>query len=92
MAYNGLTVRSNQPLMEGIMIAKIIVLIAFLVILYCLASGLVYLVREGVGSRKLVIALTWRITLSLCLFAFMILAYFMGWVTPHALMVMPATQ
>jgi hypothetical protein len=74
------------------MISKIIVLIVFLVILYALGSGLYYLVREGIGSRKLVVALTWRIALSLGLFAFMILAYFLGWIAPHALMTMPVTH
>jgi hypothetical protein len=68
---------------------KIIVLIVLAVILYCLGSGLFYLVREGVGSRKLVIALTWRIVLSLCLFAFILISYLLGWVTPHAVFAVP---
>ena len=64
---------------------KVIVLIVLAVIFYCLGSGLYYLVREGMGSRKLAIALTWRIVLSLCLFAFILLAYFVGWITPHSI-------
>jgi len=36
-------------------------------------------------SRKMVRALTWRIGLSLGLFVLLILAYYLGWITPpHA--------
>lgn len=65
------------------MAPRIIVLVVLAVILYCLGSGLYYLVREGMGSRKLVIALTWRIILSLCLFGFIMLAVYFGWITPN---------
>lgn len=71
------------------MITRIIVGIVFLVILYCLASGLYYLVREGTSSVNLVKALTWRIILSVCLFAFILLAYFLGWLHPNPVMVAP---
>ncbi len=71
------------------MVSKIIVLIGLVVILYCLGSGLYYLVHDKVDSRRLVVALTWRIVLSLCLFAFMLLAYFLGWITPHAIAMTP---
>lgn len=67
------------------MIFKWIVFIILLVILYALGSGLFYLAREGFESKRLVRALTWRIVLSLALFGFLILAYFVGWVVPHAL-------
>jgi len=70
------------------MAIKILVLVVLAVILYCLASGLFYLGRQtNSGRAKLVVALTWRIILSLCLFAFLLIAYFLGWIHPHMIMV-----
>lgn len=67
------------------MVFKIIVVIGLAVILYCLGSALYFLVKDGISSRKLAIALTWRIVLSLCLFAFIMLSYLLGWAVPHGL-------
>lgn len=65
---------------------KILVVLFLVVILYCLGSGLVYLVREKneTDARAVVRALTWRITLSLTLFFLLMLSYWMGWIHPHA--------
>lgn len=52
-------------------------------ILFSLGSGLVFLLRDKAGSTRMVKALTWRIGLSLLLFALLISAYFLGWVHPH---------
>ena len=71
------------------MISRMIVIVIFLVILYCLGSGLYHLVREGTSSVNLVKALTWRIILSVGLFVFIIIAYFLGWIHPNAVMVAP---
>jgi len=66
------------------MLAKIIVLLFIIAILYNLGSGLVYLVRRKKGeSTKVAKALTWRIGLSLLLFVLLFVAYALGWIKPH---------
>lgn len=69
------------------MLLKIIVIVLLFVVLYCLGSGLYYLVREGQGSVNLAKALTWRVSISLLVFTLLIVAYFMGWITPHPLLI-----
>lgn len=70
------------------MAIKILVLVVLAVILYCLGSGLYHLARQtNSDKRKLVVALTWRIILSVCLFLFLLVAYFLGWIHPHMIMV-----
>ena len=69
------------------MLMKLIVLLALLVIVYCLGSGLFHLVREGRDSVKMARALTWRIVLSLSLFVLLLLAYGFGWIVPHGLVI-----
>ncbi len=68
---------------------KILIIIAFLVIIYNLGAALVYLIKRKDNdvetSRKLAKALTWRIGLSVSLFLFIALAYALGWVTPHGI-------
>lgn len=74
------------------MLLKILVLLLLGIILYCLGSGLFYLMREGnkdSDSIRMAKALTWRITLSVLLFAFLIFSYFMGWIVPHSVIVSP---
>ncbi len=66
------------------MFAKAIIIIAMLIILYSLGSGLIFLVRDEGKTRRTVKALTWRIGLSLLLFLFLFLAFSMGWIKPHA--------
>jgi cytochrome bd-type quinol oxidase subunit 1 len=68
---------------------KIVVIIFLLVILYCLASGVYFLVKRSDEPQKLAKALTWRIGLSFCLFALLFVAYFLGWIKPHLISVMP---
>ncbi len=63
---------------------KIIILIVFAVILYCLGSAAFYLVKRS-DADKLARALTWRIALSIALFLLLILSAFMGWVHPHGI-------
>ncbi len=62
------------------------IIIGFLIaILVALFSGLYFLVkdRSGDDSRRVVHALTWRVALQLALIAFLVLAFFMGWLRPH---------
>ena len=69
------------------MLLKIAVIVFLLVILYCLGSGLYYLIKEGRDSVAMVKALTWRITISITLFLLLLLAYAIGWIAPHGVVV-----
>lgn len=63
---------------------KLVIVLALLAIVASLGSALVRLNREGGSSSTATLrALTWRIALSLALFLFIMLAIWMGWVTPH---------
>ncbi len=63
---------------------KFFIILFLAVILYCLASGVYYLVTSKAdSSTKLARALTWRISLSLLLFVLLFVAYFLGWLHPH---------
>ena len=55
------------------------------VIGFSLGSAMVYLVREPHGSKKTVRALTWRIGLSIGLFALLMLGFVTGVLEPHGI-------
>lgn len=65
---------------------KVILILLLLSIFYALGSALYFLVRDQGESERTVKALTWRIVLSLVLFALLILAFAMGWLKPHTMM------
>lgn len=69
------------------MLAKIIIVIFLVLILYCLGSGLYFLVMEKTeeDSDRVAKALTWRITLSIILFISLFVAYWLGLITPHSI-------
>ena len=64
---------------------KIVVIVFLIAIVASLGSGLFFLVRDSSNEKRTVRALTWRIALSLALIAFLILAFFAGWIHPHGL-------
>lgn len=64
---------------------KLLILVAFVAILASLASGLVYLFKDDHDSRRVVKALTWRIGLSVALFAILLLANALGLIEPGKL-------
>ena len=66
------------------MFFKIIVLLVFAVVLYCLGSGAFYLLKKDAG-KSFAKALTWRIIISVFLFGFLFFAFWMGWIAPHSL-------
>lgn len=72
------------------MIMKIIVLLLLATIIYCLGSAVFFMMRDKGGSRSMVKALTWRISLSLILFILLLIAYIMGWITPHPIAIQPS--
>jgi len=65
---------------------KIIIIALLAFIFFSLASALYYLVRGEKGdSTRIVKALTWRISLSSVLFVLLIIAFALGWITPHSI-------
>ena len=65
------------------MVPKIIVIAVMIIIVGVLASSLIFLVRDKGSSKRTVTALTWRISLSLILFLFLLLAFKLHWIAPH---------
>ncbi|EOA06471.1 twin transmembrane helix small protein [Herbaspirillum huttiense] len=61
---------------------KIIVAIAFILILASLASALIFLMRDKGKSNRTVQALTLRVGFSVALFLFILLSYKLGWIQP----------
>jgi hypothetical protein len=67
------------------MLVKMIVIGLLFIIVGCLASGLLFLVRDRGHSDRTVKALTWRIALSLLAFALLIVGYYTGLIQPHGI-------
>ncbi|OGT47037.1 MAG: hypothetical protein A3E83_04120 [Gammaproteobacteria bacterium RIFCSPHIGHO2_12_FULL_41_20] len=67
-----------------ILFVKAVVILLFIGIFFALASALYYLVMDKAESKRVVKALTWRIALSLILFILLMIAFAMGWITPHS--------
>lgn len=63
---------------------KTLLIVAFLiVILWNLGAGLYYMLVDKGRTKRTVNALTKRIALSVALILLVILAIWMGWITPH---------
>ncbi|ALN83785.1 hypothetical protein LC55x_0485 [Lysobacter capsici] len=63
---------------------KILLVVAFLiVIVWNLGAGLYYMLVDKGQSKRTVNALTRRIALSVALILLVVLAIYMGWITPH---------
>ena len=67
------------------MLAKVIIITVMVCIVVALVSSLVFLVHDEGKTKRPVKALIWRIGLSLALFLFLLLSYYLKWITPHAL-------
>ncbi len=59
---------------------RIVVVLAFLVILGSLGSALFYLMKDKGTTNRTVNALTVRIGLSVAVFVMLLLAHWMGWI------------
>ena len=64
---------------------KIVIIVVFIGIVASLASGLYYLVSDKGDSNRTVRALTFRIGLSIGLFAFLMILVAFGVIEPHGL-------
>lgn len=63
---------------------KTLLIVAFLIlILWNLGAGLYYMLVDKGESKRMVNALTRRIGLSVALILLLMLALWMGWITPH---------
>jgi succinate dehydrogenase/fumarate reductase cytochrome b subunit len=63
---------------------KILLIVACLaVILWNLGAGLYYMLVDKGTTKRTVNALTRRIAISVALILLVILAMYMGWITPH---------
>ena len=61
---------------------KILVAIAFILIIGSLASALVFLMRDKGRSNRTVHALALRVGFSVLLFVLLLVLYRMGWIQP----------
>lgn len=64
-------------------VIKIIVLLVLAVIVASLASGAYYLIRDSSDQKRVVRALTVRITLSVALFSVLIALFLFGVIEPN---------
>jgi hypothetical protein len=64
------------------MVIKFVVVALLLVIIFSLGSAMVYMVKDRGRSTRTLKALTFRIGLSLALFALLIIGYYAGIITP----------
>ena len=61
---------------------KIIVAVAFVLILGSLGSALFFLMRDKGKSNRTVTALAFRVGFSITLFILLLIAYRLGWIQP----------
>lgn len=61
---------------------KIIVAIAFFLIIFSMGSALVYLMKDKGKSNRTVKALAYRVGFSVSLFIFILIANRLGWIQP----------
>lgn len=61
---------------------KILVAVAFVLILGSLGSALVFLMRDKGRSNRTVQALAFRVGFSILLFVLLLVAYRLGWIQP----------
>ncbi|ALD89527.1 twin transmembrane helix small protein [Cupriavidus gilardii] len=60
---------------------RIVIVIAFILIVSSLASALFFMMRDrGKSSAHMVRSLTVRVGLSIALFLFILFSYWMGWI------------
>ncbi|WP_036172931.1 twin transmembrane helix small protein [Massilia sp. 9096] len=64
---------------------KIVVAVAFVLIIGSLASALFFLMRDRGRSNRTVQALATRVGLSITLFLLVLFSYKMGWIQPTGL-------
>ena len=66
-------------------LGKILVVIIFSGIVAAMGSALYFFVKDRGGTDRLARALTWRIAISVSLFALLFVLWWAGLIQPHAL-------
>ena len=66
------------------MLTKVIVVILLLAIVGTLFSSVFFLVKDESSKKRTLRLLKIRVILSITLLSFVVLAYLMGWIHPHA--------
>lgn len=64
---------------------KIIISIAFIVILSSLGSALIFLMRDQGKTNRTINALALRVAFSIALFLLLLLAYYFNWIQPKGI-------
>jgi hypothetical protein len=67
----------------GFFLMKLILLIVLAAVIASLVSGLIFLVRDGKGSTRVLTALKIRVALSALLIGLLVLSWYMGWIAPQ---------
>lgn len=65
------------------MLSKVLIIAAFLTILYTLASSFYFLVKDAGEGDRTVQRLSWRVGLSIGLVFMLWLAFQLGWIEPQ---------
>lgn len=68
---------------------KIIIVLLFLGVVGSLVSAVIYLMQDRGGTSRMAWALTWRIGLSVLLFAALLVGHWLGWIQTTGLQTMP---
>ncbi|MES2489229.1 MAG: twin transmembrane helix small protein [Pseudomonadota bacterium] len=66
------------------MLTKIVVIALLLAIVATLFSSVFFLVKDESSKRRTLMLLKLRVALSVTLVIFVVVAYSMGWIHPHA--------
>lgn len=64
---------------------KILIPIAFALIIVSLFSALFFVMKDKGRSNRAVYALTFRVGFSVLLFLILVISYKLGWISPHDL-------
>jgi hypothetical protein len=62
---------------------KYLIVIAFVLIIGSLFSGLFFVMKDKGKSNRAVYALTFRVGFSVLLFLILLMSYKLGWIQPH---------
>ena len=65
--------------------AKLFIIAILILIIASMGSALIFMVKDKGQSSRTVMALTWRIGLSLLAFLLLWVAYAAGWIQPHGI-------
>ncbi|MFI4925318.1 MAG: twin transmembrane helix small protein [Vicinamibacteria bacterium] len=61
---------------------RIVVIVGLVAVVVALFTALVFLYRDRGKGNRVVIALAVRVGLSISIVAFLLVSYWMGWITP----------